>query len=93
MINMCSLLSKEIPLNYKSKDIKWSRKRYNKKLEKIAEMCKIDTDLTSYVSRHSFATEPMLQQVAVNAISAMLPEKNEPSTTINITDGHENKNA
>lgn len=54
------------------KDIQWSRKRYNKKLKVIAELCGIDKNLTSYVSRHSFATQAMMQQVPVTAISAML---------------------
>lgn len=39
-----------------AKDIQWARKRYNAKLKEIAAMCGIDKTLTSYVSRHSFAT-------------------------------------
>lgn len=55
-----------------NKDIMWARKRYNKKLKLLAELCGIDKHLTSYVSRHSFATQAMLQQIPLNAISAML---------------------
>lgn len=54
------------------KDIMWARKRYNKNLKILAELCGIEQNLTSYVSRHSFATQAMLQQVPLNAISAML---------------------
>ena len=49
-----------------------ARKRYNTKLKGIAELCDIEQNLTSYVSRHPFATQAMLQQVQLNAIGAML---------------------
>ena len=55
-----------------NKDIMWARKRYNKKLKLLAELCNINKTLTSYVSRHSFATQAMLQQIPLNAISSML---------------------
>jgi integrase len=54
------------------RDIEWARKRYNKKLKTLAGMCGIQENLTSYVSRHSFATQAMLLQVPLNAISSML---------------------
>lgn len=54
------------------RDIEWARKRYNKKLKILAKLCKIEENLTSYVSRHSFATQAMLLQVPLNAISTML---------------------
>lgn len=54
------------------KDIQWSRKGYNKKLKDLAKLCGIQKNLTSYVSRHSFATQAMLQDVPLNAISTML---------------------
>jgi len=41
-------------------------------LKRIATLCNIDHNLTSYVSRHSFATQAMLQNVPLLAISAML---------------------
>lgn len=59
-------------LELQHKDIDRERHRYNKGLEKIATMCTIDDNLTSYVSRHSFATQAMLQNVPLLAISAML---------------------
>ncbi|TVZ21671.1 site-specific recombinase XerD [Dokdonia sp. Hel_I_63] len=62
------------------KDVLWARKRYNKGLKEIAIKCKINQRLTSYVSRHSFATQAMLQDVPLQAISAMLGH-NRLSTT------------
>lgn len=48
------------------------RAQYNDNLKKIAELCNIDKSLSSYVSRHSFATNAMLQNIPLQAISAML---------------------
>lgn len=64
------------------KDIQWARKRYNKKLKQLAELCGIETNLTSYVSRHSFATQAMLQQIPLNAISTMLGHSSLKTTEI-----------
>jgi len=64
------------------RDIQWARKRYNKKLKKLGEFCGIEQNLTSYVSRHSFATQAMLQQVPLNAISAMLGHSSLKTTEI-----------
>jgi site-specific recombinase XerD len=43
------------------KDIDWERHCYNKGLKEIAALCGIENRLTTYVSRHSFATQAMLQ--------------------------------
>ena len=64
------------------KDIQWARKRYNKKLKDLAKHCGIETSLTSYVSRHSFATQAMLQQVPLNAISTMLGHSSLKTTEV-----------
>ena len=69
-------------LSLQYKDIEWARKRYNKKLKLIAKECGIDKNLTSYVSRHSFATHAMLHQVPLNAISAMLGHSSLKTTEI-----------
>lgn len=66
------------------KDIRWSRKRYNKKLKAIATECGIEENLTSYVSRHSFATQAMLQQIPLNAISSMLGHSSLKTTEVYI---------
>lgn len=64
------------------KEVLWARKRYNKKLKEIAKLVGIENNLTSYVSRHSFATQAMMQQVPLNAISAMLGHSNIKTTEI-----------
>lgn len=64
------------------RDIKWARKRYNKELKDLAEQCGIDKNLTSYVSRHSFATQAMLQEVPINAISSMLGHSSLKTTEV-----------
>lgn len=69
-------------VSLQTKDIKWARKRYNTKLDGIANLCGIEQKLTSYVSRHSFATQAMLQQVPVNAISTMLGHSSLKTTEV-----------
>ncbi|MEW4922210.1 site-specific integrase [Algibacter sp. 2305UL17-15] len=64
------------------KDVLWARKRYNNGLKEIAKKCSIDQRLTSYVSRHSFATQAMLQDVPLQAISAMLGHNRLTTTQI-----------
>lgn len=65
-----------------AKDIQWARKRYNAKLKEIAKLCGIEKTLTSYVSRHSFATQAMLKQIPLNAISTMLGHSSLKTTEI-----------
>jgi integrase/recombinase XerD len=65
-----------------AKDIQWARKRYNKKLKEIADLCGIEQNLTSYVSRHSFATQAMLKHVPINAISTMLGHSSLKTTEV-----------
>ncbi len=59
-------------LELQLRDIKSARKRYNKGLRELALECGIKEQLTSYVSRHSFATHALLKNVPLAAISAML---------------------
>lgn len=54
------------------KDIQWCRKRYNKKLKAIAKLCGIQENITSYVSRHSFATLAEESGIPLRVISKML---------------------
>lgn len=54
------------------REISWERQRYNRGLKTIAKLCGIEQKLTTYVSRHSFATQAMLHDVPLQAISAML---------------------
>ena len=58
-------------LSQQIKDNDWDRKWYNKKLKELAILCKIEkTYMLS--SRHSFASQAMLQEKPINAISTML---------------------
>lgn len=66
----------------KRRDIQAKRKQFNKNLKTIAEMCGIEQNLTSYVSRHSFATNAMLSEIPINAISAMLGHSSLKTTEI-----------
>lgn len=66
----------------REKDIQWARKRYNKKLKTLATLCGIDSNLTSYVSRHSFATQAMLLDIPLTAISSMLGHSSIKTTEI-----------
>ena len=64
------------------KDVLWARKVYNQGLKQIAKKCNIEQRLTSYVSRHSFATQAMFQNVPLQAISAMLGHNRLTTTQI-----------
>ncbi|MBX7227797.1 MAG: site-specific integrase [Chitinophagales bacterium] len=64
------------------KDIEWARNRYNKRLQKIAELCGIEENLTSYVSRHSFATRAKNLGVPIATISDMLGHESTKTTEI-----------
>ncbi|MDT7828290.1 site-specific integrase [Pricia sp. S334] len=65
-------------------DVQWERKRYNKRLKEIAELCDIEEKLTSYVSRHSMATNLILSDVPINALSKMLGHSKLQTTEIYI---------
>jgi site-specific recombinase XerD len=56
----------------KFRDIEWARKRYNKNLKTIAQKAGIEEKLTSYVSRHSYASIADEMGIPVTAISQML---------------------
>jgi site-specific recombinase XerD len=64
------------------KDIEWSRKRYSKKLKLLAALCGIEENLTSYISRHSFATKAKNLGVPIATISDMLGHKNVKTTEV-----------
>lgn len=69
-------------LELQYKDAQWALKKYNKGLKEIASLCGIEERLTSYVSRHSFATHAMLKNVPLPAISAMLGHSKLSTTQI-----------
>jgi site-specific recombinase XerD len=64
------------------KSMLWARNRFNKKLKKIATLCSIDENLTSYVSRHSFATTARNSDIPLSAISAMMGHADIKTTEI-----------
>jgi integrase/recombinase XerD len=63
-------------------DIDQARKMYNRHLKELGELCGITQKLTSYVSRHSFATQAMLSDIPINAISEMLGHSSLSTTQI-----------
>lgn len=64
------------------RDMYQARKMYNDALKKLAELCEIEEHVTSYVSRHSFATHAMMNEVPLNVISAMLGHSSLATTEI-----------
>ena len=64
------------------RDAQWALKRYNKGLKDIAALCNIEERLTSYVSRHSFATHALFKNIPLPAISAMLGHSKLSTTQI-----------
>lgn len=64
------------------KDVEWARKRYNKKLKELATICGISENLTSYVSRHSFATRAKNLKIPVANLSEMLGHDSIKTTQI-----------
>jgi integrase/recombinase XerD len=50
--------------------------RLNKDLKEIGRLCDIDFDLTSYVARHSFASNLKEMGVATDIISEAMGHKN-----------------
>ncbi len=64
------------------KSMLWARNRYNKKLKRIAQLCEIEENLTSYVSRHSFATAAKNKEIPIAAISEMMGHSDIKTTEI-----------
>ena len=51
-------------------------KKFNHDLGKIAQLCGIETKLTSYVARHSFATNLKQKGVSTDIISEAMGHQN-----------------
>lgn len=51
-------------------------KKFNKDLKRIAELCEIDAKITSYVARHSFATNLKQKGVSTDVISEAMGHQN-----------------
>lgn len=65
-------------------------RKINSDLKEIARLCKIKTNLTTYVARHSFATVLKKQGVNTSLISEMLGHDSEKTTQVYL-DSFENK--
>lgn len=63
-----------------------TRKQYNKNLKEIAFHCEIDTTLTSYVARHTFANSLKQLGVATDIISEALGHQNPSITQVYLKD-------
>lgn len=73
---------KHTELKNQYSDLELARQNYNDSLKNLAKLCQIEEKLTSYVSRHSFATHAMLNEVPLNVISAMLGHSSLATTEI-----------
>ncbi|MBS1619923.1 MAG: site-specific integrase [Bacteroidetes bacterium] len=63
-------------------EIQDKRKRFNDNLKRIAKLCGITENLTSYVSRHSFATRAKNLGVPIATISDMLGHADTKTTEV-----------
>lgn len=70
--------------------IKQEMKAFNKTLKKIAVKCGIEANLTSYVSRHSYATLAKRKGVPISVISEAMGHRSEEVTQIYL-DSFENQ--
>jgi site-specific recombinase XerD len=55
---------------------------YNKRLKRLSEMLKLEKPLSSYVSRHSWATIALRKGISVQVISEGMGHGNEKTTRI-----------
>ncbi|QOR73714.1 site-specific integrase [Cruoricaptor ignavus] len=61
-------------------------KKFNKDLKKIAELCGIDAKITSYVARHSFATNLKQKGISTDIISEAMGHQNVSITQVYLKD-------
>ncbi len=73
---------KRTKLTDQYKDVLWARKRYNKRLKTLATKAGIEEKLTSYVSRHSFASIANNMAIPLTAISEMLGHQKLTTTQV-----------
>lgn len=64
------------------KDVLWARERYNVRLKTMAKDAGIEENLTSYVSRHSFASIANNMAIPLTAISEMLGHQKLTTTQV-----------
>ena len=59
-----------------------SNQKMNEYLKEIQELCGIDTDLTTHIARHTFATQCLTRGVNIGVISRMLGHSSVKTTEI-----------
>jgi len=75
-------VEKHISLTQKDNRIKKMNKMINKDLKEIAQLAKIDFNLTTYVARHTYATVLKRSGVSTSIISEALGHDSEKTTQI-----------
>ena len=75
------LIKRETPQD-QYMDVQSTQNRYNKQLKQIAKLAGIEENLTSYVSRHSFATLANQMEIPITAISQMLGHEKVSTTQV-----------
>lgn len=72
-----------LPILYTEKDNYSSAlRKYNKRLKDISRLLQLDTPLTSYVSRHSWASLAKRTGIPIQVISEGMGHENEKTTRI-----------
>ncbi len=79
-------LLKEDDLEKQYAEVKYRRKDYNRDLKGIAKLLNIRVNLTSYVVRHSFATQAVWNEVPLKAIQELLGHESIKTTETYIAD-------
>ncbi len=79
---LLSILSKNQTLTAQYKSARYEMKRYNKALKELGVMAGIDSTLTSYVARHSYATNAKFKGMPTSLISEALGHATEEMTQV-----------
>ena len=64
------------------RDIEWARSRYNKRLKELASMAGITSPITSYTTRHTYATLCKQKGIPLAAIQEMLGHQSIKTTEV-----------
>jgi site-specific recombinase XerD len=64
------------------RDIEWARSRYNKRLKELARLAEISATITSYTTRHTYATLCKQKGIPLGAIQEMLGHQSIKTTQV-----------
>ena len=78
ILNVVKSVDPKIQLKQISDDLR----RYNKSLKEIGKICEIESSISSYVARHSYATSAKKLGVPISVISESLGHTTEKTTQI-----------